>query len=170
MRFRGKSDGKERGLATHAFLERLDLDQPLTEENLRAQAQDLVSRQRLGSDQLEAIQLKSVALFWNSQDGIELLATKEEIKRELPFTFKLTAADLRAGDLGHILPIPEDEFVVVQGVADLVRISRHEIWLIDFKTDALKPSELIDAVDRYCPQLALYAMAFSSIYARPVTR
>jgi ATP-dependent exoDNAse (exonuclease V) beta subunit len=55
-------------------------------------------------------------------------------------------------------------------VADLVRTAKSEIWLIDFKTDSLKPNELPAAIERYRPQLTLYALAFASIYQRPVTR
>ena len=39
-------------------------------------------------------------------------------------------------------PALEDEFVVVQGVADLVVVLPGEIWLVDFKTDELKSGEL----------------------------
>ena len=62
-----------------------------------------------------------------------------------------------------------DEYVVVQGVADLVVVQPQEIWLVDFKTDRLTATELPDKVRQYEPQLRLYALALGRIYQRPVT-
>jgi ATP-dependent helicase/nuclease subunit A len=62
-----------------------------------------------------------------------------------------------------------EEFVVVQGIADLAVILEREIWLVDFKTDDVSRDELPDKVKTYEPQLKLYAMALSRIYDKPVT-
>ena len=157
-------------VAAHAFLEHLELNGPFSVTALQAQAQNLVQQKLLTSEQAEDIGFDSVAAFWNSETGAELLAVKQELRRELPFTHKLTAAALHAAQLSHALNIPADEFVIIQGVADLVRLAKNEIWLIDFKTDSLTPNELPAALDRYRPQLVLYALAFASIYQRPVTK
>ena len=66
--------------------------------------------------------------------------------------------------------IPAGEFVVVQGVADLVVLGSEEIWLIDFKTDAVKEREVGAKVEEYRAQIELYARALSGIYRRPVRR
>jgi ATP-dependent helicase/nuclease subunit A len=63
----------------------------------------------------------------------------------------------------------EDEFVVVQGVADLAVLLPEEIWLVDFKTDEIRKDELPDRIKAYTPQLKLYAIALEKIYSRPVT-
>jgi len=62
------------------------------------------------------------------------------------------------------------EFVVVQGIADLVVLLDEEIWLLDFKTDDVKGTELQARAQEYEPQLRLYALALERIYQRPVTR
>jgi ATP-dependent exoDNAse (exonuclease V) beta subunit len=59
------------------------------------------------------------------------------------------------------------EFVVVQGVADLVVLLPAEIWLVDFKTDHFGLTELPEKTRLYAPQLKLYAAALSRIYRRP---
>src|SRR5262249_32712401 len=79
-----------------------------------------------------------------------------------------TRADLQSVGLAGAISIPEHEFVVIQGVADLVRIAPREIWLIDFKSDRLEPKDLKAAADRYKPQLALYSTALSALYKRPL--
>ena len=63
----------------------------------------------------------------------------------------------------------ENEFVVVQGVADLVVLLPKEIWLVDFKTDQIRADELPEKARLYKPQLKLYARALTKIYSRPVT-
>ena len=63
-----------------------------------------------------------------------------------------------------------DEFVVVQGVADLIVLRPKEIWLLDFKTDEVAAAELEAKAKFYEPQLKLYALALARIYQRPVTQ
>ncbi len=63
----------------------------------------------------------------------------------------------------------QNEFVVVQGVADLVVLRPREIWLVDFKTDTAAAGELADKLKIYRPQLALYAAALEKIFTRQVT-
>jgi ATP-dependent exoDNAse (exonuclease V) beta subunit len=64
----------------------------------------------------------------------------------------------------------DGEFVVVQGVADLAVILPREIWLIDFKTDAVELNELTGKAKFYTPQLKLYSRALSRIYGRAVSQ
>ena len=62
------------------------------------------------------------------------------------------------------------EFVVVQGVADLVVLREAELWLLDFKTDDIAAEDVGDRTDVYRPQVELYAAALAAIYRRPVSR
>ena len=64
----------------------------------------------------------------------------------------------------------KDEFVVVQGVADLAVIGEKEIWLVDFKTDEVRQDSLAGHVKKYEPQLRLYAQALERIYRKPVAQ
>ena len=63
-----------------------------------------------------------------------------------------------------------EEFIVVQGTVDLAVIQPEEIWLVDFKTDRIRPSELDEKVASYEPQLKLYALALERIYRRTVSQ
>ena len=65
---------------------------------------------------------------------------------------------------------PSAEFVIVQGVADLVVFGPQEIWLLDYKTDHFDEAELPAKVREHGPQLSLYALALERIYGKPVTR
>ncbi len=77
----------------------------------------------------------------------------------------------------HITPLPSSkegspsaEFVIVQGVADLVVFGEKEIWLLDYKTDHFDAAELSAKVREHGPQLSLYADALERIYGKKVTR
>jgi ATP-dependent helicase/nuclease subunit A len=90
------------------------------------------------------------------------------VKRELPFTAKFSPAELAELTGAEAEAGLENEFVVVQGVADLVVLLPEEIWLVDFKTDQVRADELPARTRLYEPQLKLYARALAKIYSRPV--
>jgi ATP-dependent exoDNAse (exonuclease V) beta subunit len=85
----------------------------------------------------------------------------------LPFTAKFSPAELAEITGAKADGGLENEFVVVQGVADLVVLLPREIWLADFKTDQTRADELPDKTKLYKPQLKLYARAMEKIYSRP---
>jgi ATP-dependent helicase/nuclease subunit A len=164
-------DGRRRGLASHAFLQHLDLNGVFDEESLKTQASELVRAEMLEKSDLDLIEWEAIAAFWNSEVGMEIRKRTTEVRRELPFTFKLRNEDVKAlGAESTEFTIPDGEFVVVQGVADLVVLGADEIWLIDFKTDAVKAREVGAKVDEYRAQIALYARALEGIYHKRVTR
>jgi ATP-dependent helicase/nuclease subunit A len=158
------------GLAHHAFLQYVELDHVDTLENLRVESQRLLRLGALSKEEVAALDFQSLLAFWQSEIGRLLLSQAAHLRRELPFTLRLNCADM-----ARLTDEPEDpamagEFVVLQGVADLVVIRPKEIWLLDFKTDHLAPGELEAKTKTYEPQLNLYAHALSQIYSRPVTR
>jgi ATP-dependent helicase/nuclease subunit A len=115
------------------------------------------------------LNLEDIAAFWNSEPGRKIRAQAANIRRELAFTARFSPAELAAITGAKSAPELEDEFVVVQGVADLVVLLPEEIWLADFKTDEVRPAELPEKTRLYAPQLKLYAHALEKIYSRPVT-
>jgi ATP-dependent helicase/nuclease subunit A len=116
------------------------------------------------------LDLTALAKFWDSELGRKIRANAAQVRRELPFTARFTPAEIE-----QFAGIPaaaglKNEFVVVQGVADLAVVLPDEIWLVDFKTDAFGPAELPAKVKAYTPQLRLYAAALAKIFNRPVAR
>jgi len=112
--------------------------------------------------------LKAVAAFWNSDAGQKIRGQSAKVKRELAFTAKFSPAELSEIIGKKTSPDMENEFVVVQGVADLVVLLPQEIWLVDFKTDEVRAGDLPGKIKIYEPQLKLYATALAKIYSRPV--
>jgi len=159
----------ETGTAHHKFLQHVALENADDLAALDAEAQRLEAAGVLSADERAALDLDSVAAFWQSAPGRKIRAQPPEcVKRELPFTARFSPAEVDAITGAKTPSALEHEFVVVQGVADLVVVLPGKIWLVDFKTDELKPGESAERKRHYEQQLKLYADALSRIYARPV--
>jgi ATP-dependent helicase/nuclease subunit A len=158
----------ETGTAHHKFLQHVTLENADDLAALNAEAKQLEAAGVLTADERAALDLDAVAAFWQSAPGRKIRAQPPEcVKRELPFTARFSPAEVDAITGAKTPPALESEFVVVQGVADLVVVLPRKIWLVDFKTDEIKPGELTERKRHYERQLKLYAGALSRIYARP---
>jgi ATP-dependent helicase/nuclease subunit A len=177
----GKLSAAEIGSAHHAFLEAVSLAEVAGAARLRAEAARLRRQGLLSEAQEACLDFEALAAFWESEVGRQVLAQREFVRRELPFTARFSDAelglanrDLKDGkdgsDLSNSPEAADREFVVVQGVIDLAAIMPREIWVLDFKTDHFATEELAVKTALYRPQLALYSQAIARIYARPVAR
>jgi len=162
----GKLSAAEIGAAHHKFLQHFALERA---EDLAAEADRLAREHYLSPEERSALHLPTLAAFWRSELGRRILARRDEVRRELPFTARFSPQELAA-----ITGAPADatlapEQVMVQGVADLAVLLPEEIWLLDFKTDYVTAAGLAEKVKIYAPQIELYARALEKIFSRPVT-
>ena len=159
----------ETGSAHHKFLQHLALENASDVAALKSEAARLEREKVLSADECAALDLEAVAAFWHSAPGRQIRANAVNVRRELAFTAKFSPQEL--AEIVGTKPEAglENEFVVVQGVADLVVLLPEEIWLVDFKTDEVRAGELPAKIKIYAPQLKLYARALAKIYSRPVT-
>jgi ATP-dependent helicase/nuclease subunit A len=162
---RTKLNAADTGTAHHKFLQHVALE---TTGDLAVEADRLARENFLSPDERAALDLAALAAFWNSELGGKIRANAADVRRELPFTARFSPAEVAAITGGQPESGLENEFVVVQGVADLVVLRPAEIWLVDFKTDAAGVSA--EKIKIYTPQLKLYAAALEKIFARPITR
>ncbi|HEV2436508.1 MAG TPA: UvrD-helicase domain-containing protein [Verrucomicrobiae bacterium] len=158
------------GTAHHKFLQHVALEKADDLAALQREASRLETAGILTGDEHAALNLEAVAAFWKSEPGRRIRTQPPGcVKRELPFTAKFSPAEVDAIIGARTPPGLGAEFIVVQGVADLVALLPKEIWLVDFKTDDIKPGELAERRRLYEPQLRLYAQALSRIFSRPAT-
>ncbi len=166
----GKLTAAERGTAHHIFQQRVALECTSDVAALRAEAGRLRREGTLTDAETAALDFDALAKFWRSEVGQKILAHRACVRRELPFTARFNATDLKQfPTLALNSDLPEDEFVVVQGKVDLAVLLEREVWLLDFKTDHFAPAELAAKVAEHSHQLGLYALALERIYARTVT-
>jgi ATP-dependent helicase/nuclease subunit A len=164
-----KLSAADAGTAHHKFLQFVALENTTDIAALKSETNRLEQEKVLSADERAALALEDIAAFWNSEPGRKIRAQAANVRRELAFTARFSPAELAAITGAKSAPGLEDEFVVVQGVADLVVLLPEEIWLADFKTDEVRPAELPEKTRLYAPQLKLYAHALEKIYSRPVT-
>jgi ATP-dependent helicase/nuclease subunit A len=168
-----KKTGADVGTLYHRFLERVAFDRLDGVKELRAEAERLVSEGVLTVEEVGWLDFDSLLNFWRSEFGRRIVAHAPHVRRELPFTARFSADELSRETKTHQTAAEvkelENEFVIVQGVADLAVILPKEIWLLDFKTDRVAANELEAKKKTYEPQLNLYARALERIYGRPVT-
>ena len=163
---RRKLSAAEFGTAHHIFLQCFAL---ANAGDLAAEADRLVRENLLAADERAVLDLGALAAFWNSPLGGKIRQHAGAVRRELSFTARFRPEAIAAITGGKTDASLADEFVVVQGVADLVVLLPAEIWLVDFKTDAVRADDLPAKIKNYAPQLKLYARALAQIYSRPVT-
>ena len=160
------------GTVHHRFLERVSFERVNDLKDLRAEAKRMVNDGILSAAEIEWLNFDSLLAFWRSEFGRRILARAPHIRRELAFTARFSPAELgelkvrRTADSELSL---ENEFIIVQGVADLAVILPEEIWLLDFKTDDVSANEVGEKTRIYESQLRLYARALERIYRRRVT-
>jgi len=164
-----KLSAADTGRVHHQFLQFVALEKTGSLEALTAESKRLERENILSAGGRAALDLEGIAAFWNSAAGRKIRAQAANVRRELAFTARFSPAELEAATGVKSAPGLEDEFVVVQGVADLVVLLPGEIWLLDFKTDEFRREGLPDKIKAYTPQLNLYARALEKIYSRPVT-
>ncbi len=158
------------GRVHHTFLELLMLERAGSVTSLQQEAKRLEKEGVLTTEECARLDVEAVAGFWRSEIGTKIREQTSNVRRELAFTARFPAAELAGLATEPPAASLEGEFVVVQGVADLVVILKKEIWLVDFKTDAVKGGAVAEKVRSYEPQLKLYARALSEIYQRPVSQ
>jgi ATP-dependent helicase/nuclease subunit A len=165
-----KLSAAETGTAHHKFLQHFALENASSIAALESESQRLERDKILSAGERAVLDLDALANFWDSPLGGKIRAQPpDSVKRELPFTARFSPAELSKITGAKAEAGLENEFVVVQGVADLVVLLPEEIWLVDFKTDQIRADELPEKTRFYKPQLKLYASALAKIYSRPVS-
>jgi ATP-dependent helicase/nuclease subunit A len=160
----------EAGTAHHKFLQHVALESAGDRVSLESEARRLEREKVLSANERAVLDLDALMDFWDSPPGRKIRAQPPgSVKRELPFTAKFSPTELAEITGVKAEAGLESEFVIVQGVADLVVVLPEEIWLVDFKTDRVRADELTAKAEFYAPQLKLYGWALAKIYSRPVT-
>ena len=166
---RNKKSAADIGTAHHRFLQFVALG-VADESTLKAEAQRLEQAGILSAGEVAVLDFAALAAFWQSELGRRICARPAEVHRELEFTARFSLAEISAITGQSVAAEMKDEFVVVQGVADLAVIGEKEIWLVDFKTDGARQDSLAGHVKKYELQLRLYAQALERIYRKPVAQ
>lgn len=160
----------DKGTATHAVLEHLDLDGSLDEGAISGQVAALVERQILSSPLAALIDVPSLARFFERPLGRRLRAANWRL-REAPFSILIPASEIPslgdAADIGaECGPAGSDsprDACMVQGKIDCFFQEGDRVVVIDYKTDQIDPVDARVAAETYRPQVDLYRRAVDAL-------
>ena len=101
----GELSAAETGSAHHAFLERVALAETGSAASLQMEAARMRREGSLSEAQAACLDFQALAAFWQSEVGRQLLARREEVRREVAFTARFAPSELeelqgRGGELG----------------------------------------------------------------------
>ncbi|QHS21639.1 helicase-exonuclease AddAB subunit AddA [Virgibacillus sp. MSP4-1] len=158
----------EKGSAMHTVMQHLPFDKALSEEKIETYVQSFVSKELLTEEEAQAIDLKAIAYFYQTEIGQKLIESSNVV-REIPFSLGLPAEEVYADWKNSE---EQGEKVLLQGVIDCL-VQDDDGWiLLDYKTDQL-PEELSEKDrenyrKRYRLQLQMYRQAVEQIWNQPV--
>lgn len=159
----GEMTGAERGTAAHAALQGLDLSAlrslhgDALHREIVLQLNRLAERGALTGAQRESVRPALIVRFLESALGRRMLAS-ERVQREWMFTLRMSTEEA--------LGISSEEGLLVQGSVDLCFMENDGWILLDYKTD--RSRDVPALIERYRPQLSIYARALERITGRPV--
>ncbi len=156
-----RAEALARGHATHLVFEHLPLTSIPDRAIVLQTIEKLVNSGRLTLAQSQSIDIETILSFFQTPAGDLVIRNAERVYREWPFTIALPVSEL-----GLSCP---DDFVVVQGVIDLLIPTDHGLVLVDYKTDKIADDAIEIRANRYQSQLALYARAAQTILKIPAS-
>lgn len=150
--------GKERGNATHLFMQFVRYEVCVEEKGIQAELERLVQERFLTPRQAEAVDAMRIRKLFSGSFGARILSA-EKVYREFKFSILTDAGEYEAEAAG--------EQVMLQGVVDCFWEENGELVIADFKTDRIHENLQFRAL-HYKPQLQAYAKALSRIFQMPV--
>lgn len=154
----------ERGTVYHTVMQNLPLYKgSMSAADIREALDAMVNKRLLTSAQAEAVEIKQIAQFFKQGIGKRILHAKS-IKREVPFSYGLAAADIYPNLDDSIA----DEVILIQGVIDCLFEEENGLILLDYKTDSTKGMTADQLIEKYRLQVNLYERAIEDIWKRPI--
>ena len=152
-----------RGVATHRFLQHVSFEEARDTTGLERELQRMVGEGVLGEEDIARFDRSGVEWFLSTPLGDRVRAAGEAYRRELKFVTTEPAGYFDSTQ-AHL----QEDFILVRGMVDGILPDDGVVELIDFKTDALGGEDVPGRVDRYRPQMELYARAVARLWRRPV--
>jgi ATP-dependent helicase/nuclease subunit A len=156
----------ERGIATHRFLQLVDLRRPCDGDDLQRQREDMVQQGRLTAEEADLVMLDDAAWFFGTDLGRRLRAEIENVEREVAFVSRVPPERLDP----TIIARDEHDVVLLRGMVDVVLDGPQGLEIIDYKTDDVSADKCGLRAAAYRSQMDSYAEAIGRIYRREVRR
>ena len=150
------------GTAAHLLISKIDLSKKIDIHTIEQCRDELIAQNQLSQVIANYINIESVANFFDSELGKIALDNKNNILREWPFTF---AEEVQS----HKSQATSNDFLIVQGIIDMLVQTPEGLVIIDFKTDRVTTNQVNERAELYRGQLELYGRAAESILKTKIT-
>jgi ATP-dependent helicase/nuclease subunit A len=162
-------DGRAIGTATHLVMSKLDLAKSVTAESVNRLIEKLIKDGAMVPEIASQINVESIAKFFKNKLGQTVIDKENVVLREWPFTFAVPAAQWsEAFQETQNSKLKTQDFIIVQGIIDLLVKTPEGLVIIDFKTDDVSAEGAQKRAAIYRGQLDLYAQAASTILGQEV--
>lgn len=155
----------EVGTAYHSIMERLNLSEEITLENIRKQVNDMVNFEFITYEAANAVNLDKIFNFFNSELGSKVLEAHklENLKRELPFRIEIDASKVYPNLEADIY---REDKMLLRGVIDCYIDMGEDGIIIDYKTDHIPDGNVDKIKERYKVQLDYYSEAVKKVFKK----
>ncbi len=147
------------GTAVHLVMANLNLTAPVTESAVEKMKEKLVTEGKISRPIVDCVNAKSIIKFFDTEPGKAVLAA-QPVFREWPFTYAAAAGSMLTNDQRLAT---NDEIVVIQGIIDLLAVTKDGLIVVDFKTDRISAKQVAERAENYREQLNLYGMAAQAV-------
>ncbi len=159
------------GTATHAFLEFCDFER-LRSDGIDAECERLLSMRFLSPDAVRIVHREQLEKF-RTCNLMEWIVNAKKLRREQKFGMSLPLASLTSNR--SLKDRMGEHTIFVQGSIDLLlEMPDGELWLVDYKTDAIIPTErkaqslFVERMQKaHGDQLYYYAKAVERLFGKP---
>lgn len=155
------------GTATHLILQKINLEIPITMDNIKLTIDDSVKKGLISQKVAEKIEIKRIEKFFTSYIGQVFLQEPKQVKREVPFSMLMPVKELFPDVRTQI-----SADVLIHGIVDVYLQTKEGVILLDYKTDFIMKGDTrktIELVNRYKGQIKLYATALQSELEQKIT-
>ncbi len=153
----------EIGTAYHNIMQRLELSDEITKENIKTQINTMVEKELITNEAAKVIKVDKIFNFFNSEMGDRVVKAYKNgtLRRELPFRVEIPSI--------RIYPNLDkkkyaDEKMLLRGVIDCYFEEGEEGVIIDYKTDYTTEKNLEEIKERYRVQLDYYSEAVKNAF------
>ena len=144
------------GTAAHLVISQIDLSRPIDAQAVEQIKEKLVADNCLMQAIANHINAETIAGFFDTELGRAALDNKNKVFREWPFTFTERITSHESRDTS-------DDFIIVQGIIDMLIHTPEGLVVIDFKTDRVTSQHVSARAELYKGQLDLYGRAAQAI-------
>ena len=164
-------DGRTIGTATHLVISKLDLTGYVTVQTIKQLVEKLVKDGAISEKTAPQIKAESIIKFFESDLGRIVFDKHNTVLREWPFTFTVPSSMWQSDSPDKIrsTKYETNDFIIVQGIIDLLVKTPNGLVIIDFKTDDVTSDSVPKKTAVYHTQLDLYAQAAAAITGSKVT-